>query len=98
MKIVLVFIFILLPSVSFSEYIDIKKMALKSCKVFNRLRHNISETRYVVDSDNIKLKVGYLYRIIEYRKDYNQLRIEIDYISQGDVKHRWVNRDCFYKR
>ena len=62
MKIVLAFI-LSLPSVSFAKYMDIKKEALKSCKAFNRLRHNISETRHVVNSCNVKLKVGYLYRI-----------------------------------
>lgn len=97
MKIILAFI-LLLPSVSFAEYMNIKKEALKSCKAFNRLRHDISITKHVIDSNNIKLKVGYLYKIIEYRRDYNQLRIIIDYISPKDVNHRWVNIDCFYKK
>ena len=68
-------------------YVDIDKEAIKECEAFNDLKHTTNQ-------DDIKLIIGYEYNIIEGRD--NQFRILIDYISQGDIRHRWVNKDCFY--
>ncbi len=88
---------LLLPSVGLTKNMDIEKDALKSCWAYNRIKHMISETRDTKNSGKIRLRKGYSYRIIESRDDINELRIEIDYIPQGSVRHRWVDRDCFYK-
>jgi len=96
-KIVLMIFILALPSLSLSEYMDIKKDALKSCQAYNRLHQRISKTQHVRNSNNIRLKKGYFYRVIEYRRDADELRIEIDYISQGNIRHRWVKRDCLFK-
>jgi len=90
---IILIILLILPSLSVAEYLK----AIKSCEAFNRLHQRISKTRRVKNSGNIRLKEGYKYRIIEYRRDANEVRILIDYISQGNVRHRWVNRDCFAK-
>jgi len=90
---IILILLLVLPSFSIAEYLK----AIKSCEAFNRLHQRMSKTRHVRNSGNIRLKKGYKYRIIEYRGDANEVRILIDYISQGNVRHRWVNRDCFEK-
>jgi len=96
-KMILIVFILAIPSMSLAQYMDKKKKAIKSCEAFNRIRHNVSKTRGVSNSGNVRLKVGYLYRVIEYRSDYQQFRIEIDYIPQGSVRHRWADINCFEK-
>ena len=70
------------------NYVDIQKNAIKECEAFDDLKHTSN-------LDNISLIHNYEYTIIEDRGE--DLRIFIDYINQGDIRHRWVNRDCFYQ-
>lgn len=71
-----------------NNYVNIQKNAIKECEAFNDLKHTSN-------LDNISLIHNYEYTIIEDRGE--DLRIFIDYINQGDIRHRWVNRDCFYQ-
>ncbi len=61
--------------------------AKDECRAFNNIKHTENK-------DNISLIKDYEYRVIENQD--GQVWILIDYIAQGDVRHRWVDRDCFY--
>lgn len=89
-KIILSVLAIILPiSVMAGKQLEIEREAIKECEAFNDIKHTKNR-------NNISLKKGYPYRIIEHREA--QIRVLIDYISQGSVRQRWVDSDCFYKK
>jgi hypothetical protein len=65
---------------------DTYKIAIKSCLAFNNMKHTKNK-------GNISLKNGYEYKVMKSQK--NQLRIFIDYLSEKEVPHRWVDSNCF---
>lgn len=65
---------------------DNYKIATKPCLAFNNMKHTKNK-------GNISLKSGYEYKIM--KSQNNQLRIFIDYLSEQEVPHRWVDSHCF---
>ena len=65
---------------------DTYKVAIKPCLAFNNMKHTKNK-------GNISLKNGYKYRVMKSQK--NQFRIFIDYLSEKEVPHRWVDSNCF---
>jgi len=92
------FVVLFSSSLALAEYVDIQKSTIKSCWAYNRIKHRVSETKHTTNSNRMRLRRGHKYRIIETRDDIGELRIEVDYIAQGSVRHRWVDRSCFYKK
>jgi len=87
---VLLFITVaILPiSIMAGKQLEIEREAIKECKAFNNMKHTKNK-------NNISIKRGHVYRILEHRE--SQVMILIDNMAESDLRQRWVNSDCFYK-
>ncbi len=82
-KIVVSTIILVLPLIAMSKKVDVYQTATKECLAYNNMKHT-------QNTNNIKLKKGEKYRIIEHRKG------QILTIIKGErIAQRWVNKECF---
>ena len=89
-KIIIFLMVTLLPTVSMAgKQLEIEREAIKDCKAFNNMKHTKNK-------NNISIKTGYVYRILEHRE--SQVMILIDNMAESDLRQRWVDSDCFYKK
>ena len=71
------------------KQLEIKREAIKDCKAFNNMK-------YTKNKNNISIKIGHIYRILEHRE--SQVMIFIDNMKESDLRQRWVDSNCFYKK
>jgi len=82
-KILISSIILALPLIAMSKKVEIYQSATQSCPAYNNMRHT-------TNTNNIKLKVGEKYRILDHRKGQILTLIKGEQIAQ-----RWVDEECF---
>ncbi len=82
-KIIVSIIILALPLLAMSKKVEVYQKAEKECLAYNNMKHS-------TNTNNIRLKKGQEYRVLEHRKGQILTLIKGERIAQ-----RWVDKECF---